>query len=213
MEILGKLFGSTARLKILRLFLFNPHEALDNKEVARRARVYSYTARREIDLFRRVGLLKKKILYQKVVKKVGKRTKVKSKRIVGWLLNEKFPYLQALRNFLTGTTPLRDNDILKRLGRIGRLKLVIVAGAFTQDPNSRIDLLIVGDAIKQPVLEAAVRSIETDLGKELRYAVFNTADFQYRLNIYDRLIRDVLDYPHQKVMDRLNIDSTSPTSQ
>ena len=121
----------------------------------------------------------------------------------GYILNEQFPYLQALRNFLINSTPLAQNEIMKRLAPAGALKLVIVAGVFIQNWDSRVDILIVGDKINDRKLDTAIRSLESEVGKELRYVVFPTKEFQYRLNVYDRLVRDVLDYPHQTVVDRL----------
>jgi len=205
MQILGKLFGSDARVKILRLFLFNPQEVYENADVASRARVYSSTSRREIALLRRIGLIKRKYFYRETVRKGKSRFVAKRKRVAGWSLNEKFQYLGALQGFLLGTAPVRESDIAKRLERVGRIKFIAIAGAFLQDFNSRIDLLIVGDGIKKGALETAIKDLEAELGRELRFAVFTTQDFQYRLNIYDRLIRDVLDFPHQRVVDRLNV--------
>jgi len=34
-------------------------------------------------------------------------------------------------------------------------------------------------------------------------AFFETEDFVYRLNIYDRLVRDILDYDHIVVVNKL----------
>ncbi len=204
MEILGKLFGTPARVKILRLFLFNPQASFDNAEVAHRAKVYSSTARREIALLWRVGLIKKRTLYRDAIKKNGSRYRTKKTRVAGWTLDDKFQYLMVLQQFLLDTSPLRGNEILKRLEKVGRLKVVIIAGIFIQDFDSRVDMLIVGDGIKRAVLETAIKRIESELGRELRYAVFNTSDFEYRLNVYDKLVRDILDYPHEQVMNRLN---------
>ena len=209
MRILGKLFGSDARVKILRLFLFNPEEVYANAEVASRARVYSSTARREIALLSRLGLIKKKFCYREAVgTPASPRYVAKRSRIAGWGLNEKFPYLGALQGFFLGTAPIREQEVLRRLQKVGQLKLLVIAGAFLQDFGSRLDLLIVGDNIRVAALETAIRRLEAELGRELRYAVFSTADFEYRLNVYDRLIRDVLDYPHQKVINRLELGSS-----
>ena len=41
------------------------------------------------------------------------------------------------------------------------------------------------------------------LGRELRYALLSSDDLLYRLTVSDRLIRDVLDYPHRIVLDKL----------
>jgi len=75
---------------------------------------------------------------------------------------------------------------------------------FIQDPDGRVDILVVGDSMKDSRLKAAIRDLESHMGHELRYAAFSTDDFTYRLGAYDRLIRDVLDYPHQIVVDKLN---------
>jgi hypothetical protein len=83
--------------------------------------------------------------------------------------------------------------------------MVIVSGVFIQDSDSRVDLLVVGDNLKSSAIERVVRTMEAEIGKELVFASFETADFHYRLGMYDKLIRDILDYPHQKLLDKLNI--------
>jgi len=54
-------------------------------------------------------------------------------------------------------------------------------------------------------LLSIMSSIEALLGKELRYAAFETTDFQYRLSIYDKLIKDILDYQHEKILNKLGL--------
>ena len=93
--------------------------------------------------------------------------------------------------------------VAKKVGGAGKIKLIITAGEFIQEEDSRVDILIVGDGLRDSRLKAVIRDLEAHMGKELRYAAFSTGDFTYRLGIYDRLIRDVLDYPHQIIVDRL----------
>ena len=40
-----------------------------------------------------------------------------------------------------------SEDVLKRLKRAGRIKLLILSGVFIQETESRVDLLIVGDGL------------------------------------------------------------------
>ncbi|OGG55125.1 hypothetical protein A3D62_01370 [Candidatus Kaiserbacteria bacterium RIFCSPHIGHO2_02_FULL_49_11] len=213
MEVLSKLFGSAARVKLLRLFLFNEGENFETGEIARRAHVTPAVMRSETAMMEKVGLVRRKSFFVEAVTGSGKRKKTVKKKVRGWTLDQKFKYLSALRNFLLTAAPVQQNDIVKKLGGVGKCKLIILAGAFIQDWNSRLDLLIVGDGIDRGRLETAVKHIEAELGKELRYAVFDTRDFAYRLNIYDKLIRDVFDYPHQTVLNRLGewYDSSSHT--
>jgi hypothetical protein len=45
-----------------------------------------------------------------------------------------------------------------------------------------------------------MRRLEAEIGAELVYAVFDTKEFIYRLNMYDKLVRDILDYPHEVLL-------------
>jgi len=129
----------------------------------------------------------------------------KKLKIHGYDLNQDFAYVTALKQLLIKTKTLEGGEIVKRLGRAGKLKLVIVAGVFTQDKDSRVDIFVVGNNIKKNTLSNVIKSIEAELGKELIYAYFETQDYQYRLSMYDKLIRDVLDYPHQVLLDKITI--------
>ncbi len=203
MQILGKLFGSPARVKILRLFLFNEGENFDNTTIAKRTRVAATTVRKEVSMMESIGLIKRRTFYIENEVGRGKAKKIKKKKVRGWTLDTRFKYLVALRNFLLTATPIHKNEIVKKLKTAGNPKLVVVAGTFIQDWNGSLDLLVVGDRIKDTQLERAVRDIESEIGRELRYALFSTQDFMYRMDIYDKLLRDLFDFPHQTVLNSL----------
>ena len=99
---------------------------------------------------------------------------------------------------------ISGKEILNRLSRAGRLKFVLISGIFIQNPESRVDIMVVGDRIKRPILDRAIKAIEIELGKDLNYSYFEIEDYKYRLGMYDKLIRDVLDFPHQVLMDKLS---------
>lgn len=206
MEILGKIFGSTARVKLLRLFLFNPDNIYKPADISRHTKVAKSTAQREISTLNRAGFIKRRSFYKDVVRKKGNKRVMKKKRTYGWMLDTKFPYLYALQQFLINAAPFNDRDIAQKLRGAGNFKLIVVAGVFMQNLDSRLDILIVGERIRKSQLEAAIKSMEAELGRELRYAVFNVNDFRYRLGVYDKLIRDVFDYPHRNIVDRIGIE-------
>lgn len=205
MEVLAKLFGSAARVKTLRLFLFNPEHVFDKQEVCRRSKLQPHIVQREVALFERIGLIKRRSFFKEVEQRRPRRKKAVKRRVRGWILNDMFPYRKPLQLFLLKTATFENNYILRKLRSAGKLKVAIVAGVFIQDWDSRVDLLVVGDSLKISKLERAIKDIEAEIGMELRYTVFNTKDFKYRLGIHDRLVRDILDYPHQKLLDRLNV--------
>ena len=143
-------------------------------------------ARKELE-----GLVKIKMLRRKRLK--GKSS---------WSLNNTFSYIKPLREFLVGMGIIKSSDVAERLKKAGQIKLLIISGVFVHDFDSRVDLLVVGDKLKKRSLDSAIRGIEAEIGKELVYAVFDTADFQYRLSMYDKLIRDILDYRHEKIINK-----------
>lgn len=205
MNVLSKLFGSEAKVKIMRLFLFNPDQPFSRSDISARAKVSLPIVRHETTLLRKMGMIKGKYFALSVpVKKTGK-TILKKKKEGGWILSTSFPYLAALQNLLINTVLFKHDDIIRKLNSIGRMKLVIVSGVFIHDVDSRVDLLVVGDNIRFGALEGVIRTIESEIGKELHYAAFETADFHYRLGIYDKLIRDILDYPHKKILNKISI--------
>ena len=205
METLAKLFGSVARVKIMKLFLFNPEQIFGSMDISDRTKITSIVSRKELALLDKVSFIKKKSFMEEIEKKKDGKVKIERKRVYGWALNEDFPFLAPLQNLLIESGSLTSGEIINKLKKVGNLKLLIISGVFIQDMNSRADILIVGDNLHEPSLERAVRILESEVGKELRYVVFETADFKYRLGIYDKLLRDILDYSHKKLINKLGI--------
>lgn len=200
-DILAKLIGSASRVKLLRLFLLNPDKVISSKEVCRRAKVMAKpSGRREIALLKSIGFIRTGSGYVEI-----KGEKRRKKKIYGWKLNEDFPLIIGLKNFILDTVPLSRDQIVKKFQKAGRIKLIILSGIFGENSSSRVDILVVGDSIRKGTLEKAVRDIEAEMGKELTYAAFKTDDFIYRLGMYDKFIRDILDYPHEKILDKIGI--------
>lgn len=205
METLSKLFSGPGRVKLMRLFLFNPEGLFSLEQIMDKAKISVKEARLEIDVLQKAGMVRSRKSVQIIpTKRRGKVIEIK-KKVVCWHLDPSFEYLLPLQNLLINTRPLRPNEILKRLAKVGKLKMVIVAGVFIQNPDSRVDLLVVGDNLKRGSIDRIVKTMEAEIGKELAFASFETPDFNYRLGMYDKLIRDILDYPHQKLLDKLNL--------
>lgn len=82
---------------------------------------------------------------------------------------------------------------------------MVLSGVFLDEPHtqSRADIVVVGDNLKRTAIESAIRSIEKQIGRELTYSVLTTKDFKYRVDMRDKFIRDVLDFPHKKIINKL----------
>mgnify|MGYP001558836910 CR=1 FL=1 len=57
------------------------------------------------------------------------------------------------------------------------------------------------DKLKKNILQQLMKGLEAEIGKELDYVVFDTEEFKYRLDMYDKLVCDVIDLPHLKLID------------
>lgn len=205
MDTLGILFGSSSRIKILRLFLLNPLDIYDIKEIAFKSKVRIIEARKEIQLLKKAGILAGKSFYKGIPLKRGSKKMLK-KRMQGFQLKAAFPLLVPLKNLIISETPFGRDEILKRLRNTGKIKLLVLSGIFLDEPDSRVDMLIVGDNLKKRSIENAVRSLEAEVGKELSYGAIETQEFLYRISVYDKFIRDILDTRHDRVIDRLGVE-------
>lgn len=193
------LFGSQARVKLLRFFLFNPSKEFTFDDMSRRARLVRRTARTEINALERAGVIKKKQIY------IQLEGKDKKTRAHGYTLNKNFPELQALQTFLFETAPLDNKTVLTHLRKAGVLDFVVTSGIFVRNFDQRLDVLLAMKKISKSKVENAVRSLESEIGIEIRYAAFSSEDLLYRVGMYDKLTRDVFDYPHQILVDRIGV--------
>ena len=200
-EILERLFGSAAKVKMIKLFLFNPSDIYDKEVISERTKSSLSDVRRELLGLEKMFLIKGRSFF----KEITKNGSVSKKRVDGWHLNPEFPFLTALQSVLIKILPLSNTEIISMLSRAGKLKFVVISGVFLQDFDSRVDLMVVGDNLSKAKLESSVRTMESEIGRELRYSYFETPDFKYRLDMYDKLVRDVLDFNHEVVLDKLGV--------
>ena len=123
----------------------------------------------------------------------------------GYVLNDKFPQLSSLQQFLFETAPINGKTVLKHLRKSGPLDFVAITGIFKRSFDGRLDIIIAMKKLDEHKVEIAMRSLEAELGIELRYAVFSSEDLLYRVGMYDKLTRDVFDYPHEILSDKIGI--------
>ena len=193
-DFFGELIGNRSRASLLRAFLFNESEAFSAEKVAKLAGVNSKKTAEVIRFLEKLGVIRKA--------KAAKTGKKSSGAQQHWIVNSEFKYLRALSSFIHAVFPIRYANIVKSLKNAGKLSAVIVSGCFMGDLTRPADIIIVADNVNEVRLDQAVRGLEPLFGREIRYASFLTPEFQYRLTIQDRLIRDTLDYPHLVLFDR-----------
>ena len=186
------------RARVLRSLIFNENERLTARQIAARAGVSTESASKELEALKGMGVVR----YARSASASGAVGKKKSRQNVIWFLNAAFKHLRPLALFVREISPMRYDEIVDALKSSGRLSTVVLSGSFMGDSTRPADILVAADRLNERRLESAVKELEPMFGRELRYAVFSTPEFRYRLMIQDRLLRDTLDFPHLVLLDR-----------
>lgn len=184
-QILEKLFESRSRVRILRLLLQNTEELFTIAEIGKKTKIRPQTVRGELVKLAGIGLVK-----------------CKSNQ---YGVNPAFVLLNELRDLVIKSSIASRERLLRGIKRLGRIRLTVLSGIFIHNENSRTDLLIVGDDIQKRRIERFLQNAESELGKSIRYAVMDTDEFKYRLNMYDRFLKDILERPHEKLINKLGV--------
>ena len=189
-DILGAIFNSPARVKMMRLFLLNQESVFKSSSIATRSNISSVLVRREITILAKAKFIKRK------------KEKQNGKMVDGWMFDSRFEHTNSLTNLLFGAEFIDKDELSRKFKSSGKIKLLLLSGVFNHSENSRLDLLLVGDNLRRPIVERIIRSLEAEIGKEISYAAFETQEFVYRASMYDKLIRDIIDFPHEKVINQ-----------
>lgn len=196
---LDALFDSPIRVRLLKLFLFNPDRNFENKTIAKILNVNS-------------GLIKKHL------KKLSEARFIISKKISGkqvFKTNNNFVFYGELKGLIAKASPASKGKMLERLKNLGGIKLAVLAGIFfppkADQPwaenldNSHADLLLVGDKINSAKFNRFLKELEAEVGKEINCALMTVKEFNYRYGMYDRFVRDILDFKHEKLINKLKV--------
>jgi DNA-binding transcriptional regulator YhcF (GntR family) len=218
--MLNKLFGSNARVKILKLFLSNPEKKFYIRQIARDIELQLNSVRRELENLERFGLLctvnpseeevraaenyyehiatkgdllaseEKKSLVKKNIK--PKKTDLKKSEKKYFQANKDFILFEEIKSLITKARILYERDFIDKLNDVGSLKLVILTGYFVGVEGRPVDLLIAGRLNKPKVL-GIIKELETELGRELNYTLMDSKELEYRQDITDVFLYDIFE--------------------
>ena len=122
-----------------------------------------------------------------------------------WALNENFSYLSEFQRLLLKTSLITPQEITKKISKVCKVKMIVLTGLFTEHWEGGLDIMVVADKYKSATIESVMSQIEAEVGREIRYTILDTDDFKYRHGVGDRLVRDVVDYPHKVIFDKLKV--------
>ena len=206
------LFESPAKIRLLRLFMQNQERDFTIQEIEQLIQIKRASFSRYLHKLIKTGLVKEKNgplrTEEKDISVSIKKRKAglkKTKKIPFYSVNTEFPVFLELYNLVIKSSIASRKRLLANIKRLGKVRLAILTGIFLNNDTSRLDLMIVGDDIKKRALERFLAITESEIGKTLRYSVMDTDEFRYRMNMYDRFLRDVLEHDHEKLINKLSL--------
>lgn len=204
MELLARLLGGAERVKIMRFFLHHEDVIVSLQNVADKTKSKATLVRKEIGALASIGFIEKKRTRTVVATTgSGKKVSTKVKEINGYGLNKDFPHNQALKDLLFDFELLDKRELATRFKQTGRIKLFFVAGVFIGEEKSRVDILLVGEAINRAKAEKIFDTLSAELGRDVVYSIMDVEEYEYRSKMYDKFVRDIVDMPHERVIDKL----------
>ena len=195
--MIEQLFGSKTRVKLLQLFYNNPNSSFYVREITRKIDEQINSVRRELANLLSIGIISSETTNNKLYYEV----------------NQNYEFYKQLHAIFGASAVKADedepDDSFKNLGRVD---VAIMTGKFTLDDRSGADLLLVGD-INQTQLAKYVSDLEKKEGKEIRYVVMPTEEFEYRRRLNDRFLTQVLESKKQVLVDKINVLSQKEESE
>lgn len=196
--MLEHLFGSTTRLKLLRLFFNNPERSYFVRELSRVIDTQLNAVRRELANLEEFGVIKHVAFGEAKEEEVG------TERSKYYQLSSQFFLNEELSALLTKTQLLEERnfiDLIKK--RCGNIKTMILTGFFTQADVST-DMLLVGE-VKPVPLAKAIRDFEKFLNRPIRYTVMDEKEFLERREIGDKFLYSIFESKHVLGTDELGV--------
>ncbi len=213
-RLLEHLFGSPVKAKLLKLFVYNPDTFFPFEEVRRRTQVPGPAVTRELHKLVALGFVRVREVAAKRPDKLRRatarlvrpsRASGRGRRVKAYQTNPDFALFTELKALITKTSPASRERMLEKLRSVGRIKFVILAGIFIGSETSRADIMIVGEHLGERRLKDFIENLEAEVGKELTCVALSTDDFRYRYTMFDRFVRDMLDYPHEVLINKLKV--------
>jgi len=164
------MFGSGARVKLLRQFLLHQDEEFFIRELTRILDEQINSLRRELENLENIGMLKSR-----------EKNRKKYYRI-----NPHFPLLHEFTSIIRKSNE-EHQTLLKKLNKLGDIELCILTGNFVGN-KSAIDIFVVG-AISAETLQSFADNEFKEV--QLKVGVMSKEDFLYRITLKDKFVANL----------------------
>ena len=202
--MLEQLFGSKTRVKLLQLFLNNPHQPYYLRELARLLNTQLNSIRREVENLEKLEIIKSAdpLMMQVEKDKEDKSEKNKKSSRKYFLTNSDFVLYPELQSLFLKAHLILEKSLVAAIERSAKVKLFILTGVFVGNDESVTDMLLVG-SIKKKRLSKLIRKFERELNHAINYTSMTEQEFIYRRDITDRFLYDILEGKKIVIINKL----------
>lgn len=161
--MLSTLITSRTRRELLLLFLTHPEKRFYQSQLIKQLSLPSSQVQKELNKLLEIGFIK-----------AEREANVKYLRV-----NKTFPLYGELKSIVYKTIGLADN-LKQNLTTLGDVSILFIYGSVarnTEDVNSDIDLMVIGDP-DMDELSRHITSAEKRVGREINFTVFTPEDWQ-----------------------------------
>jgi len=161
----------------MELFFRQPDEMFYVREITRATKEEINAVRRELGRMTGYGLL--------LSERRGNR--------LYYRLNKAYTYYPELLQMVAKSIGL-GAKIRKLRRKLGSVEFVVFSTKFVRGQRplqDEVDILVIGDVVL-PELQALVKEQEEELGREIKFAVFDNGEFTFRKNRRDPFMMDIL---------------------
>jgi len=204
--MLKLLFNSETRVKLLNLFLLHSENQYSANQLAGELKLTSPQINKELINLIQLGLVIE-ILVKPANNEVGddksnKPVKAKNNKNKNaaldkegkkyFTINRSFILYPEIKSLFIKSQILSSQNFILNLEKNFQAKLVLLTGFFTNYPEAQTDLLIVGE-IKRPAFLKLMAELEKDLGRELNFTIMDEKEFNYRQEIMDIFLYNIIE--------------------
>ena len=186
-EAIEFLFGSKARWRLIKFFLLNDSKEFNLKEITQRNKLDNREVNTILNHF-----VKAKFLLSKAQKKTKK-----------FITNTEFTFYHELKGLIVKSNVYPQCESLGKIKSLGDVKLGLISGIFINFSKAKTDLLVVGDNISRAKMKHLLEDLEAEMGREINYSLMTLAEFKYRTNMFDKFVTEVLEGPHEIVVNKV----------
>ena len=200
--MLEKLFGSKARVKILKLFLLHPQDKFYIRQLARDLKLQLNSVRRELENLENFGILTSD--FKSEATEAGNQPTAGGQEKKYYRANPDFVLFDEIKALIVKAQILYEKDFVRKLKSMGKIKLLILTGIFANNPSTLIDILLVGK-INKAKLVKLINELEVELGREINFTLFDSREFKYRRDITDIFLYGILEGRKLVVIDEVGL--------